>query len=95
MSIGYAGPVLTALLFSVGLLDKKKGGGFSILPVEEYTSHQYYLENTNVLITEITTKSGEKYRITDFAPRFYEHQRVLQSPDADPQDRAIERVAQG
>jgi len=62
-----------------GLLDKKKGGGFSILPVEEYTSHQYYLENTNVLITEITTKSGEKYRITDFAPRFYEHQRYYKA----------------
>jgi GH15 family glucan-1,4-alpha-glucosidase len=57
-----------------GLLDSKKGGAFSILPPEDYTSHQYYLENTNVLITEITTKSGS-YRVTDFAPRYFEHQR--------------------
>ncbi|MVN91333.1 glycoside hydrolase family 15 protein [Mucilaginibacter aquatilis] len=58
-----------------GLLDKKKGGEFSILPQGEYTSHQYYLENTNVLITEITLESGGRYRITDFAPRFQEYQR--------------------
>jgi len=58
-----------------GLLDKKKGGTFSILPTDEYRSHQYYLENTNVLITEITTAKGAKYRISDFAPRFREHQR--------------------
>jgi GH15 family glucan-1,4-alpha-glucosidase len=58
-----------------GLLDTKKGGTFSILPTEDYTSHQYYLENTNVLITEITTKRGLKYRVTDFAPRYHEHQR--------------------
>jgi GH15 family glucan-1,4-alpha-glucosidase len=58
-----------------GLLDKKKGGEFSILPEGEYTSEQHYLENTNVLITEISPKSGGKYRITDFAPRFYQHQR--------------------
>lgn len=58
-----------------GLLDRKKGGEFSILPEGEYTSEQHYLENTNVLITEISPKSGGKYRITDFAPRFYQHQR--------------------
>jgi GH15 family glucan-1,4-alpha-glucosidase len=58
-----------------GLLDRKKGGEFSILPEGEYTSQQHYLENTNVLITEISPKSGGKYRITDFAPRFYQHQR--------------------
>jgi len=58
-----------------GLLDKVKGGEFSILPEGEYTSHQYYLENTNVLITEITPHSGGRYRITDFAPRYQEYQR--------------------
>lgn len=58
-----------------GLLDKKKGGEFSILPEGEYTSHQYYQENTNILITEITVKGNGRYRITDFAPRFYLHQR--------------------
>ncbi|QEM10343.1 glycoside hydrolase family 15 protein [Mucilaginibacter rubeus] len=58
-----------------GLLDKKKGGEFSIRPEGEYTTEQHYLENTNVLITEISPASGGKYRITDFAPRFYQHQR--------------------
>lgn len=58
-----------------GLLDPKKGGQFSVLPEGEFTSHQYYLENTNVLVTEITTKNNNRYRVTDFAPRFYQHQR--------------------
>jgi GH15 family glucan-1,4-alpha-glucosidase len=51
------------------LLDQKKGGEFSILPQGEYSSSQYYIENTNILRTEITAEDG-KYRITDFAPRF-------------------------
>jgi len=55
-----------------GMLDTNKGGEFSILPTVEYTSHQYYAENTNVLRTEITCENG-KYRVTDFAPRFYQH----------------------
>ncbi|WP_316803650.1 glycoside hydrolase family 15 protein [Pedobacter nototheniae] len=58
------------------LLDKKKGGEFSIRPEKEFTSHQYYVENTNVLRTEITTEEG-KYRITDFAPRFYLYERYF------------------
>jgi len=58
------------------LLDKKKGGEFSILPEGEYTSNQYYIENTNVLRTEITSNDG-KYRITDFAPRFFLYERYF------------------
>ncbi|WP_316807215.1 glycoside hydrolase family 15 protein [Pedobacter agri] len=58
------------------LLDKKKGGEFSILPQGEYTSTQYYIENTNVLRTEITSEDG-KYRITDFAPRFHLYERYF------------------
>ena len=58
-----------------GLLDQQKGGKFSILPEGEYTSHQYYLENTNVLVTEISEKNGNRYRVTDFAPRFHQHNR--------------------
>ena len=59
-----------------GLLDKEKGGEFSILPATEFTSVQYYLENTNVLCTEITSQNG-KYRITDFAPRFKQYERFF------------------
>jgi GH15 family glucan-1,4-alpha-glucosidase len=54
------------------LLDKEKGGAFSIRPDGEYTSNQHYIENTNVLKTEILTAEG-KYTITDFAPRFREN----------------------
>ena len=57
-----------------GLLDENNGGEFSILPAEDFTSDQYYLENTNVLCTEIATHDG-KYRVTDFAPRFYQYER--------------------
>lgn len=59
-----------------GLLDRQKGGEFSILPEGEYTSYQYYLENTNILCTEIECESG-KYRVTDFAPRFYQFERYF------------------
>lgn len=58
------------------MLDAGKGGEFSILPSGGYTSKQYYLENTNILCTEITGESG-KYRITDFAPRFYQYERYF------------------
>ncbi|MEO6523176.1 MAG: glycoside hydrolase family 15 protein [Mucilaginibacter sp.] len=58
-----------------GLLDKNKGGEFSILPEGDFTSHQYYLENTNVLITEISCADGTSYKVTDYAPRFREHDR--------------------
>ena len=57
-----------------GLLDKEQGGEFSILPEGEYTSDQHYVENTNILSTTITSEEGT-YRITDFAPRFYQHER--------------------
>ncbi|MGN8055796.1 glycoside hydrolase family 15 protein [Pedobacter sp. 22163] len=58
------------------LLDEKKGGEFSILPQGEFSSNQYYIENTNVLRTEITAEDG-KYRITDFAPRFHLYDRYF------------------
>ncbi|RYG06194.1 MAG: glycoside hydrolase family 15 protein, partial [Chitinophagaceae bacterium] len=60
------------------LLDKdvEKGGEFSILPQGEFTTKQYYVENTNVLRTEITAEDGS-YRVTDFAPRFKENDRYF------------------
>lgn len=59
-----------------GLLDNKKGGEFSIKPSDEFQSTQYYLENTNILCTEVVTATGI-YRITDFAPRFYQYERYF------------------
>src|SRR5690606_165797 len=58
------------------LLDEKKGGEFSIRPIDEFTTNQYYVENTNVLCTEITTSDGT-YRIPDFAPRFRQYERYF------------------
>ena len=57
------------------LLDDEKGGSFSLLPpTETYQTKQYYIENTNILCTEISYSEGA-YRVTDFAPRFYQYER--------------------
>jgi glucoamylase len=56
------------------LLDSKKGGRFSIQPEGEYTSKQYYINNTNVLCTEFESAGG-RYRVLDCAPRFQQYER--------------------
>lgn len=56
------------------MLDSKRGGAFSILPSGDYESKQYYLENTNILCTEIYSQHGS-YRVIDFAPRFFQYER--------------------
>ena len=57
------------------LLDENQGGEFSIQPAnKQFTSNQYYLENTNILCTEFTTENG-KFRVIDYAPRFYQYDR--------------------
>ncbi|MDX1909769.1 MAG: glycoside hydrolase family 15 protein [Bacteroidia bacterium] len=58
-----------------GLLDKQKGGEFSIKPASErFDTHQYYIENTNLLVTEFTCPDGI-FKVVDFAPRFYQYER--------------------
>ncbi|WP_194774232.1 glycoside hydrolase family 15 protein [Pararhodonellum marinum] len=53
-----------------GMLDREKGGVFTVLPDQEtYESEQEYLENTNILKTKITYGQNA-YEVTDFAPRF-------------------------
>ncbi|MEO1054451.1 MAG: glycoside hydrolase family 15 protein [Bacteroidota bacterium] len=60
-----------------GLLDEKKGGEFSLKPAGNIKDvNQYYVENTNILKTEIECEEG-KYRITDFAPRFFQYDRYF------------------
>ncbi|MGE5349013.1 MAG: glycoside hydrolase family 15 protein [Actinomycetota bacterium] len=57
------------------LLDQEKGGEFYVKPVEnEFYTYQAYLKNTNILTTEFITSDG-KFRVTDFAPRFYQYDR--------------------
>ncbi len=59
------------------LLDKKKGGEFSIMPNNKlYKSRQYYLKNTNILVTEFEIPEG-KFRVVDFAPRFSQYDRYF------------------
>lgn len=58
-----------------GLLDKNLGGTFRIVPNgDPINSKQFYLENTNILCTEIEAKDGV-YQVTDFAPRFEQYER--------------------
>lgn len=58
-----------------GLIDKNKGGEFSINPKNGVKSScQEYIKNTNVLTTEISTDDG-RYKVTDFAPRFEQYER--------------------
>ena len=57
------------------LLDKEKGGQFSIRPNTDYfDTKQYYIENTNVLCTEFSSEYSS-FRVTDFAPRFRQFSR--------------------
>jgi len=59
------------------LLDTKKGGEYSVRPAAgEFEATQYYLDNTNVLCTEIAAADG-RYRVTDFAPRFEQYDRYF------------------
>jgi len=59
------------------LLDKKKGGEFSITPENSsYESSQYYLKNTNILATEFKVAGG-RFRVIDFAPRFFQYDRYF------------------
>jgi len=58
-----------------GLLDQEKGGEYSIKPAtENYQTNQYYIENTNILVTEFFCVDGE-FKVVDFAPRFFQYER--------------------
>jgi len=59
------------------LLDKEKGGEFSIMPNNgDFRSKQYYIKNTNILATEFEVEEG-RFRVIDFAPRFNQYERYF------------------
>lgn len=58
------------------LLDKNRGGEFSIQPEGAFESRQYYINNTNVLVTEFQSSQG-KFRVIDCAPRFPQFDRTF------------------
>lgn len=60
-----------------GLLDKDKGGEFSVRPEgDQFTSRQYYIDNTNVLCTEFVAPDGS-FKVIDWAPRFVQYERYF------------------
>ncbi len=62
-----------------GKLLDPAGGNFSIQfsNGEAQTNEQRYVENTNILITEMEDAHGARFRITDFCPRFEQYSRMF------------------
>lgn len=60
-----------------GRLLDEKGGHFSIAGVGAESYQQEYIRNTNVLVTTVTTKDGDCFKITDFCPRFSQFGRMF------------------
>lgn len=62
-----------------GRLLDPDGGNFSITFAsdDESRSEQRYVENTNILITEIEDGHGARFRVTDFCPRFEQFGRMF------------------
>ena len=59
------------------MLDTKKGGEFAIqTDRDRFHTRQYYIENTNVLCTEVESHDC-KFRVTDCAPRFEQYDRYF------------------
>ncbi len=62
-----------------GRLLDPDGGYFAITlgnPHGAVRTEQYYLDNTNILVTEIFDHGGNRIRITDFFPRFEQYGRA-------------------
>lgn len=58
------------------LLDPNKGGEFSVRSSQDGSTQQRYAENTNILLTDFQAGDG-RFRVTDFAPRFYQYDRYF------------------
>jgi GH15 family glucan-1,4-alpha-glucosidase len=58
------------------LLDANRDGEFSIKPNGQFSTNQSYIENTNILCTNIDASDG-RFRVIDFAPRFYHYDRYF------------------
>lgn len=62
-----------------GLLDKNKGGKMEIVVDESYSIDQFYLKNTNILITRFQDKDN-CFEVLDFMPRYRTSDTVLYNP---------------
>ncbi len=72
------------------ILDKERGGYFSIRPAEPFKVNQYYEDFTNILITEFIEKNKIVLKLTDFLPitefaniNFPEIHRYIETPSKD------------
>lgn len=69
-------PIFSALLDG----NAPEAGYFSIELDEEAKSTQCYVRNTAIVRTEVTSASGAAMAITDFAPRYRQHERTYRPP---------------
>ena len=59
------------------LLSPKQGGGMWSFELENFShAEQFYLQNTPVLVTRLFDNNGGAIEITDFSPRYKEHDRI-------------------
>lgn len=56
------------------LIDENRGGQFIVIPENNFTTKQRYLENTAILVTSFYCEDGE-FDVIDFAPRFHAYNR--------------------
>ncbi|MBI4405249.1 MAG: glycoside hydrolase family 15 protein [Deltaproteobacteria bacterium] len=64
-------PRLDSQAIFASLLGNEDNGIWSCLPEDpSYQTRQSYLHNTNIIKTEFSLQSGERFEIVDFAPRF-------------------------
>ncbi|MBS2213768.1 glycoside hydrolase family 15 protein [Carboxylicivirga mesophila] len=61
------------------ILDDKKGGFFSVKPVGDYETEQFYISRTNILVTKFTCESGV-FELHDFMPRYRNEHGVYYTP---------------
>jgi GH15 family glucan-1,4-alpha-glucosidase len=61
------------------LLDRQRGGVFTVEGIDATDVQQAYLENTNVLRTVFSGRDGE-FELLDFAPRFVQFDRSFKPP---------------
>lgn len=67
--------------FFAAILDRKLGGHFQICPTGEYTSRQYYIEDSNVLVTEFRAPTGKALLKDCFAVTNEENKRRCLWPE--------------
>jgi GH15 family glucan-1,4-alpha-glucosidase len=61
------------------ILDDKKGGFFSVKPVGDYETDQFYIPRTNILVTRFTCETGI-FELHDFMPRYRNEHGVYYTP---------------